>query len=115
MALGTISKVADEFGYVLPWRDPLWVHHGGRDYFDPTRCQDRTALTRQQRLQQVGWAYGYFALSRRLYTVSSRRLDVAPTLVWMEGERSNCLIEYALSCGPYVRRHSGTLSHATAP
>jgi hypothetical protein len=96
LALGTISKVSDEGGYVLPWRDPHWLHQNGRDYTDPSGCETRQSIGA---LKPIGWVYGYFTPSRRLYATPNHRSDVVPTLVWMQGRQSGCLIEYALSGG----------------
>jgi hypothetical protein len=94
LALGMISKVSDAAGYVLPWREPHWLHYNGRNYSDPSVCTTR----KPQHLHSAGWVYGYFTPSRRLY--ANTQAPRNPTLVWMQGRNSGCLIEYALSGGP---------------
>jgi hypothetical protein len=95
-AIGTINKVSDVLGYVLPWRDPRWLHHAGRDYTDPSHCERRTT----QGLHSVGWVYGYLTPSRHLYASTRVPRGATPTLLWMTGSAKRCLIEYSLSGGP---------------
>ena len=96
LALGTINKVSDEGGYVLPWHDPRFLHKYGRDYTDPAGCETpRQAGS----IKAVGWVYGYLTPSRRFYAPATRRPHVVPTVVWMQGSTTNCLIPYSLSGG----------------
>ena len=97
LALGTISKVSDQFGYVLPWRDPLWLHQNGRNYTDPAPCSGRQLAGK---LEPIGWVYGYFTPSRRLYGAATHRSGVARTGIWMQGRKPGCLTGYDLSGGP---------------
>src|SRR5262249_21362248 len=85
MGLGFVAKVSDELCYVLPWRDPHWLHYGGRNYSDPSSCRDSPDDVRA-----VGWVFGYFAPSRRLYAEGTG--GGTPTLVWMEGSSGRCRI-----------------------
>jgi hypothetical protein len=95
LALGTINKVSDAGGYLLPWHSPRFLHKYGRDYGDPTGCE-----TRQQAgsIKAAGWLYGYLTASRRFYASSMRRPPhTVPTVLWMQGSTTNCLISYSLS------------------
>ena len=99
-ALGTYSKVADQVGYRLPWRDPYWIHVGGRDYYQPTGCMTKRVVTKYAALYPVGWVYGYLAVSRRLYANEPTTHGRTPTVLYMEGGTSVCFIAYSLSGGP---------------
>jgi hypothetical protein len=60
LALGTINKVADEGGYLLPWHSPRFLHKYARDYTDPTSCETRHQAGS---IKAAGWVYGYLTPS----------------------------------------------------
>jgi hypothetical protein len=96
LALGTINKVSDEGGYVLPWHNPRLLHKYSRDYTGPTGCETRHQAGS---IKAAGWVYGYLTPSRRFYAPAKRQPRVVPTVVWMQGSTTNCLIPYSLSGG----------------
>jgi hypothetical protein len=97
LALGTINKVSDEGSYVLPWHSPRFLHKYGRDYTDPTGCETHGQAGS---IKAAGRVYGYLTPSRRFYEPSKRRSHAVPTVVWMQGSTTTCLIPYSLSGGP---------------
>ncbi len=60
----------------------------------PSSCRDSPDDVRA-----VGWVFGYFVPSRRLYAEGAG--GGTPTLLWMEGSSGKCRVEYALSGGPW--------------
>jgi hypothetical protein len=97
MAVGLVTHIADRVGYVLPWHaTPSEVVLHGREYVHQG-CD--TPTKRPHSLIRVGWALGYFSLSRPLLARAIYDHGLQPSVLWMGGGSSNCEPVYALSGG----------------
>jgi len=98
LVLGSLSPIASQVGYALPWQLPRHLTHHGRDYYAGTRkCEARSGFGG---LRRVGWVFGYFTPARQIYVEGQGGGTATPTVLLVNGSGDHCLVAYELSGGP---------------
>lgn len=105
---GFLPRVANHFGYALPWPDglPYSVHYRDRDYHSPRTCAGAgwcdgpgpVCLPHPGRLVRVDDVFTYFGTSHDVFVDGSIPPRETPIGVLVEAH-DGCYVAYSLSGG----------------